>query len=260
MENLNIEKFDPSVAELEKMVEISKQITVTDFLDREQIAEVKNGRLVLRDARVAITKKGKELRQSALDFQRLVIAKEHELIDIIEPEEERLAGLEDQAAILMEREERKKLLPHRKGRLAAIKDGIEVSDDELLDMESDVFEGYFNRRMAEKNAADRKVIDEAQAKVDEEKNRIAKEEEAKAIEERARKAAEEKLAREKQETERKAAEAKKKLEEEASYRKFLTDNGWTREHEDDFYTTQSVGGTIILWKKVAEYPPPDLDF
>ena len=73
---LSIEKFSPTKAELARIVEESKGLDLTDPFDMAQVKKIKAARIALGKTRVAITKRGKELREDALTFQRAVIAKE----------------------------------------------------------------------------------------------------------------------------------------------------------------------------------------
>jgi hypothetical protein len=184
--SLDIEKFNPTVAELQRLVEESKSLTVSDFGDAEQIRAVKKHRLVLRDARVAITKTGKSLREDALKFQKAVIEKEKELVAIVEPEEERLQAFEDKAAALVEVKRREALLPARKAKLDEIKDGIEALDDQLLTMDDEAFNTYYNGRIYEKNRKDREALEARERAVKEEEDRQRREKEKAEAEERGR--------------------------------------------------------------------------
>lgn len=190
MENKDLEKFDPSVAELTKMVQATKGITATDLKDKKQLAVVRENRIALKNARVKITKIGKELREDAIAFQRAVIDKEKSLIAIIEPEEERLAAIEEEAEQLAIREERLEKLPIRKERLLAINGTKWATDEELLVLDSEGFESFYNICVAENNEALRlKAIEEQNER--EEKARLAREkEEAKIKEEQDKKQAE----------------------------------------------------------------------
>ena len=78
--DMNIEKFDPTTSELNTLVEKSQLVTVTDINDTKQMKVVTAARIELKNARVSITKKGKELRDEANKFAKAVIAKEKELI------------------------------------------------------------------------------------------------------------------------------------------------------------------------------------
>ncbi|HVB33743.1 MAG TPA: hypothetical protein VNJ52_05135 [Patescibacteria group bacterium] len=259
--DLAIEKFSPTKAELTKLVEESKALDLPDPFDQAQLRKVKDARLNIRDARVAITKTGKALREDALKFQKAVIAKEKELVAIIEPEENRLAGLEDTAAIAVERKARVELLPHRRERLAAVGDGLEVSDDALLDMDGPAFEGYINKRLADKNEADRRALEAREAAIREEETRQQREKEMREREEKARQEERERLAREqkekeerlerekkeaearaqreKEENEHKKREERERLEREERYQSFLKEHGYTEDTKDTFHIERS---------------------
>lgn len=163
MSELNLDQFDPKIAQLNEIVLETKKVTKESGLD-----VVKSTRLSLRDTRVSITKKGKELREEANAFSSAVIAKEKELIAILAPEEKRLQEIEDE----VKAEEFKKLqlekLPSRKEKLAAL--AIEgrvmtaVTDEYLLSLDGDQFEAYYNSVVAERNEIIRQMNEEEQAK------------------------------------------------------------------------------------------------
>lgn len=228
MDEKNLEKFDPTVAELTAMVASTKGITATDLKDRNQLEIVKTARISLKNARVRITKVGKELRADALAFQKAVIAKETELIAIIDPEETRLEAIEEEAKQLYIREERLKLLPTRKERLLAI-DGVKewATDEELLNLNSEAYEAFFNECTATHNEevrlADLKKKEEeeaklakeradAQAKLDAERKAFEEDkakEEAKRIEAEAKAEAKRKADQDKLDEEKRKIEAEK---------------------------------------------------
>lgn len=262
MNELNIEKFSPTKAELTKMAETAATITLPDPLDKEQVEVVKQARLGLRSARTAITKMGKDLREDAVKFQKAVIVKEKEMLAIIEPQEERLERLEQDAEHMREREDRREFLPRRKERLTAIGDGIEITEDELLDMDGSAFEGYINMRHSNKLAADKAKLAADQAKLDADKAKLEHDKELAAAEERGRKEAAEKLereakekaereAREKEETDRKEAAEKEKRERDESYQAFLKKYGYEPD-EDKFWTVQH-GNEVRLYKHLATF-------
>ena len=205
MDTLNIAKFDPTVEELNRLVNKSKKIQTIDLEDKSQLETVKKSRIELKTARVAITKKGKELREEALVFQRAVISKEKELIAIIEPEEERLQIIEAEAKELQARKLRLEELPFRREELARIGDSVEVSDDELLGMDTEQFFAYRNQRISTKNEADRLALETKAQAIKDEEERQQRERET---QERERKAREEAQA----EAERKLALAKEEAE------------------------------------------------
>lgn len=88
-------KFDVNVAELTKLAEEYKGLTVTSVDDKAGLVSVRNARIILKGKRVAITKTGKDLRAQANSFNKAVIDRERELIALIEPTEEALQAEED---------------------------------------------------------------------------------------------------------------------------------------------------------------------
>jgi hypothetical protein len=198
MEQLSVNVFVPIVAELQALAKEAQEVDVTD---EKAVREV---RLKLKNKRVEVTKKCKEFRDDANAFAKAVIAKEKELVSIIEPEEERFKEIEAAAKLEKEREERRALLPQRLERLASIGDKVlEESEPDfetfLLDMDGSAFEGYFNQRLAAKNAADRAEIERKEAEIREKEEAAKREEEAKEREEKARQEEKEKQEREEKE-------------------------------------------------------------
>lgn len=192
---MDIEKFDPTVEELKKIVDVTREIVKVDLKDPKQIQVVRENRIALRDARVNIEKRGKEMRADALAFQKKVIAKEKELIGIIEPEEDRLAKIEEEAKALQIRDQRMQQLPARKAKLESIGDGVVAKDEEILRKDDIEFAEYFNQRSAAKIDADRIAHDkkvaederirlEAQKKSDAESEAKRKREDDEAAEKR----------------------------------------------------------------------------
>lgn len=270
-----LEKFDPTVAELTALVDQTKDLTAVDLEDKAQLEKVRTSRITLKKTRVQIEKFGKALRDDANKFASAVIKKEKELIGIISPEEDRLKAIEEEAEELAIKKERMEKLPARKDRLAALEDGVEISDDDLLLMDSTQFEAYYNSRVADKNERVRLQQEEDQRKKDEENRaenerkaaelkaredaarekeeanareeaRLKAEKEAREREEAAReeerKAAEkraqeaaEAAKREAEEAAKKEAEAKAKRERAERYRNWRAQFGWTEETKDDFY-------------------------
>jgi len=226
---LNIEKFDPTVEELQKMVKKSQAIVVTDINDKAQIEVVRKQRIELKTVRVAITKKGKEMREEALAFQKAVIAKEKELVGLIEPEEIRLEAIEEEVKAKKLREERMALLPERRAKLATIDEAITPDDEYLLAMDSTEFQQYVNDCVAENNERERVKMEEEKARIQAEKDAIEREKEAQEREKKAREEAqaeaerqlklakeeaEMRVQREKEEAERRVKEERERMERE----------------------------------------------
>lgn len=184
MNDLNIEKFNPGVAEITKLAEEFRALTIAGVDDKAGYKAVDEARKKLKATRVQIEKDGKALRADALEWQRKIIAKEKELIGLIEPVEIELSL--KQKAINDEKEKirRKGLMPERMARLQSI--GVTISEETLLFMEDEKFAAYFNSKnaeflaekerklKAEKEEAERKQREE-QEKIDAEKRKIEEE-------------------------------------------------------------------------------------
>lgn len=261
--NLDIEKFNPTRAELISLVEKSKAITLPDPHDDMQLAIVKSTRGELRSTRTAIAKRGKELRDDALAFQRAVIKTERDLVAIIEPEEDRLAALIDDAVQKRERLARRDVLPHRMERLATIGDDIIVTEDEILDLDGPAFEGYYNKRQSDQNERIRIANEQKERELRAEAERLRHEQEDREREERARMeeretirmeqlAKEERQAQEKAREEKKAEEDRRKQEQDARFQAFLQEHGYTAENARDFLLNHS-DHEVVLYKKVAVF-------
>lgn len=157
--------FDPSIDELQKIVLATSQITAEDLSDDTQLAVVKETRIQLRDARVAIQKKGKSMREDALKYQKNVITREKELIAIIEPEEIRLSEIEEKASQIRVRGAREALLPMRQEQLVPYAGMIQISNDDILDMDNDQFVSYLVDLQSKKNEKDRADIEAQKAQI-----------------------------------------------------------------------------------------------
>lgn len=187
--------FDPNKESLHAIAAEVAQITADPAkMTKEDFDLVNSTKNKLVKARTTIQKRGKELREDAVKFQRDVIAYEKELIEIIEPEERRLKEIEAAAKEYAMTEERKKTLPEFKAKLATIGDGIEVSDDHLLALDPNGRDAYYNERLGAKleadkaaadarqaeedaaRAAEQKKLDDERAEIEREKERLAAEE------------------------------------------------------------------------------------
>ena len=159
--------FDPTIEQLQAIVEKTSNITITDLSDDIQLALIHDTRINLRDARVRIEKTGKEYRADALKHQKAVILREKELIAIIEPEEIRLKNIEEEANTIRVRAARLALLPMRREQLLPFGDTT-ISDESVLDMDNDQFIIYLNQRQAQKNENDRLEIEAERKRLDQE--------------------------------------------------------------------------------------------
>ncbi len=272
--DLNIEKFDPTTAELQKMANECKQITITDFEDKKQLEIVHEKRMLLKNTRVRIEKKGKELRDDAVKFSKAVIAKEKELIGIIEPDEERFEKLEEEAKQYAIKKERLRKLPERRARLEQEKVGEQLSDEQINELDDVSFESLItlliNARIISENLkkeaelkakqaeieAKEKELKEKELAMQREKERLDAIEQARLDgERRAKEAQVQKEAEEKARKERDEEEARKaaaKLEKSKKFKTFLESHGCTDATRGDFKIIESETG-YVLFKKIAEF-------
>jgi len=221
-----LDKFDPQIAELQKIADVSSKVLVTDLKDKKQLAFAKAKRIELKSLRVKIEKKGLELRNDANTFNKAVMKKQHEMLDIIVPEEERLSEIEAKAEKIAELEKRKEYLQERKEKLSGIGDSVTISDTDILEMDDVRFFTYFNERTADWNAEQvLKMEEEKEAEVarreeearvleEQKEEEIRKETERKEKEENERKAKEDEAQAKIDAENAKIEEAKRKLEEE----------------------------------------------
>lgn len=255
--NFDIEAFDPTVAELTALVQSTKDITADDLEDTKQLEVVKENRILLRNARVKIEKKGKELRDDANKFAKAVIAKEKELIAIISPEEDRLKAIEDQVKANALRREREALLPARRKRMAELSDSSPKPiafplDEIVLDMDDEQFETMFNEKAAERNENVRVENERKEKELNKEKDEIARQKEIKEAEDRAKKETEERIEREgKEKAERERLETEK-LQKRKDYFEFMKSHGWTEETKGEFKVVEEAGA-YVLYKKLGEF-------
>lgn len=284
MENLNIEQFNPTVIELTKMAEEYKNLSIVNVEDREGYNRVHEARMKLVRTRIDITKKGKELREDANKFSKAVIAREKELVGLIEPVEKELERKQEEIDNEKERIKRVTLIPERIQKLLEI--GESVPEKELLDMSIDDFSKFYNDRkeayllrkeeeqkaeqakialeIARKEAeilAERNRIEEEKRKIEEEKNREFQEKERqlqleiarKEAEERGKRLEAERIEREKNEKEEKEIKERAEIEKKEKYQAFLEYHGANSENFDECFYTVRKNNQIILYKRLGSF-------
>lgn len=107
MEN-SLAVLDAREQGLIKLANDLKGLTISGLEDREGFLKVSEARKSLKSERVQIEKDAKQLRDSAVKFQKAVIAREKELIGIIEPTENELYQEEEKYKKLKAEQEREK--------------------------------------------------------------------------------------------------------------------------------------------------------
>lgn len=233
-------KFDPTIEALHAIVAQTKDIKATDLEDKAQLEIVKRNRIDIGKARIAIEKKGKELRADALKFQKDVIAKEKELLEIINPEEDRLKQIEKDAEALALKKERLAKLPERNARLKAL--GIEISEEDMLSLDDLKFEQEINFVLSEKNRVESERIERERQQLEDDKKQLERDEQ---IRIKAEQDLKDKQKKEKKEEEDRIKKEQEQLEKNKKYNDFKS--------KYEFDKEENTGDEIILWKKVATY-------
>lgn len=281
MTELNIEKFNPTRAELVILADKYKGLTISGVDDKAGYESVDRARKDLVHVRNNIVKTGKMLRAEAISFQRTVLDKERELVGIIEP-------IENQLTLEQTRIDNEKILvklraltPERMAQLKEIE--LEVVPEMLEELDEQQFESFFLRKKSEwldtkaikqrqHEEAEKERIQQEELKIQTEKTRLAEErrkiewdkERAKDIEAAKVKAAaqatrdaEEKAKREKEEEAviaKKAIEEAKLTQERLEKRKKY--QAWLKKHKysdnGDFYIGRNAN-VLVMYKKIDEF-------
>lgn len=247
--------FDGFREKVEKLKATAETLTVTDASDRAGMSLARTTRLALKEVRVAITHRHKELKENILVEGRKIDAGKNELLALIEPLESRLEEQEK----FIERETARIAEEKRTARAAELSPYLSapvavdlgtMTDEAYASMLQDAKDAQAARiarekREREEAEAKAKAEAEERERIRLENERLKKEaesaaaekarldkqlaDERKAAEERARKereAAEAVLAKEREEAARLAREAKAKADAEA---KKLRDEAAERE-------------------------------
>lgn len=106
-----LEKFEIKKEDLEALVKSFEGIIITGVDDKEGYRKVHDARMAIKKKRVEITQVGKTMRAKATAFNKAVIAREYEFVEILEPREIELQIMEDdideQREIIRQEKERK---------------------------------------------------------------------------------------------------------------------------------------------------------
>lgn len=286
MDEEKLVKFDRTEAELKSIVAETAFIIEVNIDNKDEIKKVKEARISIGKVITAIEEFGLNKRSFFTEINRKIMARQKELVAILEPEKDRLKAFEEEAKQKQEIADRMLVLPERKNQLAAIGDGLIISDEYLLQMDSEEFVNYINRRKNDYLVA-------REAKIKEGEDKLAKDKEIEDAKKKAREEEIEKgkiaieLAKEKAEIEKqeiirkaekekqdlidendkkeadriKAEEDKKKEEDEKkaklakdeNYKTWLKENGMTEETKNDFVIQRVDGSHVRLLKIVAVY-------
>ncbi len=240
--NMEIKQFTEMEAELVSLAKGYEGITINGVDDKEGYKLADEARKDLKAKRVEIKKIGKHLRDDAIKFQKSVIAKEKELVALVEPLEKSLKDQQDDIKMQKLRLSNEEKLPARSSELAKYTDDTEfdllgLTDSEFESLLAEKREVYLAKKEAE-------LIDREQ------KAKRAQElEEAK---KQAVRDKEERDEREKELAKLKKAEQKRELAKKEDFVRFLAENGYTQEDKGEFYIKDD-GETVTLYRKVAVY-------
>lgn len=214
-------KVPEYIKEIEALKEKYSGLSLTDVNDKKQLALIKSARIEFKNARIGVEKYCKSVRDGANAFSKAVIAKEKEIVALIEPEETRL----EQEEAKYEAEQQRLAEIKRKAEeekfnsrvLTLSKMGFKLTDRgyELFGCVATSTEINLMDEMAwvkflegEANAAYELEQTEIKRKEKEEEERKAEEERIKSENEKLRKEESERLERQRKEQE----EEKKRLE------------------------------------------------
>ncbi len=210
--------YDEFKTQIERLKVTAETITVADISQTAEMKIARTTRLALKDIRIAITHRHKELKENILVEGRKIDAGKNELLAVLEPLELRLKDQEE----FIERETARIQAEKREARMAeitpfltaplAVDLGV-VSDSDYAGMLADAKDAH-----AAKLAREQKEKEEAAAKAKEEAEERARviAENIRLKEENAKKEAEAMAERVKAESDRKAAESAAQKEREAA--------------------------------------------
>lgn len=260
MNNNTIIKFDYTKEALETM---RTQLSEIDVTKKE---ELEGAVKILVKARGIIQKQGKSFRDDANAYNKSVLEKEKEYVQIIEPLEtdykQKIIAIEKEEL----RQQRLALLPQRKSLLELLKTIRQPEDEILLSLDDTSFVAYLLERQTEEKSnvereeerlrREKEIADNARAEAEKqaqiEIEKIRKEAENKIVEEQKKAENEKRMELEKEiETQKKAEQEKQKLEKSKKYITFLKENGYSEETKTDFKVVESES-EYILYKKIAQ--------
>lgn len=236
-----LRRFEITEADLLELVKQHEYLTLTHLTleDKDGLKRVHDARIQLKNRRVDIQKKGKAIRDSAVAFQKAVIARENSLVEILAPMEKSLQAQEDaveqaKEALRVEAERQESArIQDRLDALARV--GTSADFHTVRGMTDDQFVAFLNEattehKMAEENKERERLKKEDEAKAEKERmEQLAKEQAAerlrlqKIADEQEKVRAEQEAAQRKldderrsfEETKAKEAAEKKRLEDQA---------------------------------------------
>jgi hypothetical protein len=283
MTALSLDDFNPKKAELIALADKYRGMTIKDESDKEGYNAVHEAQMELQSTKVDIEKRGKEMREDAIAFQKAVIALQKSLTaPIIEVEEElkaekaRINQLKLDIKLKAEREARE-ITDKRIRELAQYNVNIPLFELEHMGeaefvtlvetsrvayeaQQAEIAQAIIDRQRldqerAEFEAEKRKMDIEKQAILDEQ-NKAKREAELAAAREQSRLQAiadtEVRIAREKLVKDQAEQAEKKKLEAGRKFKAWLTTNGVTEDNKSE-YKVITENNTSTLYKIISTY-------
>lgn len=248
------------------MSELNKILVEFDF-NKEQLELIKQEALAVEKTNIpqveetikklvkvrrAIQAKGKEYRDDANAFNKSVLSKEKEYVEIIEPVEldfKKIVEDDKQNKIIAARRE---LLPNRKKHLSLLKVAM-PTDEEILQLDDAGWVVFYDSKVNEHE----KAVEHEKRKEQDEKDREEREKKiAQEAADKAMREAEEKARKDKEEAERlereriaKEEEEKAKLEAGKKYKAFLAENSFDEKTD----ILKRDGDSIKIYRFVAQF-------
>ena len=130
----------PTIEEMEKNIENSKNIFAKDFTKKE-IKVIADARILIKNNRISVEKFAKLFKDYLNNAKNKVIETEKNIVENLKAEEERLKLEEQKIDEFLEKEERKALLPLKKEKLQEIE--MELTDEEILNFSEEEFGEFF---------------------------------------------------------------------------------------------------------------------
>lgn len=249
---MDIEKFNPNIAHLRALVEKTSVLTSIDITDKAALAVFAENQKELQQARLLVTKTGKALREESTAFSKAVIAREKELLGVIEPEEERLKQIKEDADHAVLIEQRKGMTPFR---IKTMKErGLTEAQfpTNIEELDANEFEAHVSLKVAENNESELTKLREEKDKRDKEYAQKQREQDMKDAAETARLAEIDRQEKEKADAILAEKAQVEKLNKEKAYLEWREQQGWTVATRED-YKQETIGGEVVLWKKVGTY-------
>lgn len=183
-----LQAFEERKEKVSALAEKTSLLELTDWKDKESLKLVSSFRKEIKSERVAIQKEGKAMRDLITPINKHILSKEKELVDILEPQEQRLQRLEDWAEAELEKEKQAAIEAENariQNRIDALAEfGYQIDYTDVKSMSDETFGKYldgakaqFEKEQAEKAEAERLRLEQ------EEKERLEREAEAKRLQE-----------------------------------------------------------------------------